>query len=102
MERREATIFILRFHNYIFYTNNVRMQNLTLEKKVTEQAVLDRRQRCVKCPFNRTMNSPRDTKIGCLAVMCSISGNRFLSIQFTSPEVSQYFVLPYSVLSVCY
>jgi len=31
--------------------------------------------------------------------MCSISGNRFLSIQFTSPEASQYFVLAYSVLS---
>jgi hypothetical protein len=34
--------------------------------------------------------------------MSTISGNRFLSIQFTSPEESQYFVLPYSVLSGCY
>ena len=55
MDRRATTTFILRFHNYIFYANNVRTQNLTLEKKVTEQAVVDHRQRCVKCRFNRTI-----------------------------------------------
>jgi len=55
MDRRAVTTFILRFHNYKFNAKNVRTQNLTLEKKVTEQAVLDRRQRCVKCPFNRTI-----------------------------------------------
>jgi len=55
MDRRATTTFILRFHNYIFYTNNVGTQNLTLEKKVTEQAVVDHRQRCVKCQFNRTI-----------------------------------------------
>jgi hypothetical protein len=55
MDRRAATTFILRFHNYIFYAKNVRTQNLALEKKVTEQAVLDGRQRCVKCQFNRTI-----------------------------------------------
>jgi len=48
----------LLYYDFItiyFTQKNVRTQNLTLEKKVTEQAVLDRRQRCVKCQFNRTM-----------------------------------------------
>jgi hypothetical protein len=40
---------------HTFYAGNVSMQNLSLAEKVMGQAVLDLLQRCVKCPFTRTI-----------------------------------------------
>ena len=53
--RKSSHDFYITISCDTFFSDNVRTQNLTLQKKLTERAVLDRQQRCVKWPFIRTI-----------------------------------------------